>query len=170
MVGHCGWPCATPKRLGISRCAWLSARRPRAGRQSAGLVPIPALAEIQITLKTRFEQVQPSLKLRAGNGSCASTVRPHRQTATGTAPTNPVRCRRLSQSAPCVIGKSATIAAQNGYRFRVPTARCFASLTNRLHGELTTARRWRSDFYKTQVARHLIDWYSGDWNNCAICR
>jgi len=72
----------------------------------------------------------------------------------------------LSQSRAVALDmESATIAA-NGYRFRVPfTARCFASLPNACMASETAGMA--SDFYKTQVARHLMIGF-GRWNNCPI--
>ena len=63
--------------------------------------------------------------------------------------------QRLSQSRAIALDmESATIAA-NGYRFRVPYGTLLCVSDKPLHGELKLPGM-ASDFYKTQVARHLL--------------
>ena len=63
--------------------------------------------------------------------------------------------QRLSQSRSVALDmESATIAA-NGYRFRVPYGTLLCVSDKPLHGELKLPGM-ASDFYKTQVARHLM--------------
>ena len=63
--------------------------------------------------------------------------------------------QRLSQSRAVALDmESATIAA-NGYRFRVPYGTLLCVSDKPLHGELKLPGM-ASDFYKTQVARHLM--------------
>ena len=62
--------------------------------------------------------------------------------------------QRLSQSRAVALDmESATIAA-NGYRFRVPYGTLLCVSDKPLHGELKLPGM-ASDFYKTQVSRHL---------------
>ena len=62
--------------------------------------------------------------------------------------------QRLSQSRAVALDmESATIAA-NGFRFRVPYGTLLCVSDKPLHGELKLPGM-ASDFYKTQVARHL---------------
>jgi len=67
--------------------------------------------------------------------------------------TGPVH--RLSQSRAIGLDmESATIAA-NGFRFRVPYGTLLCVSDKPLHGELKLPGM-ASDFYKTQVTRHLL--------------
>ena len=62
---------------------------------------------------------------------------------------------RLSQSRAVALDmESATIAA-NGFRFRVPYGTLLCVSDKPLHGELKLPGM-ASDFYRTQVARHLM--------------
>jgi AMP nucleosidase len=62
---------------------------------------------------------------------------------------------RLSQSRAVALDmESATIAA-NGFRFRVPYGTLLCVSDKPLHGELKLPGM-ASDFYRTQVARHLL--------------
>jgi AMP nucleosidase len=63
--------------------------------------------------------------------------------------------QRLSQSRAVALDmESATIAA-NGFRFRVPYGTLLCVSDKPLHGELKLPGM-ASDFYKTQVERHLM--------------
>jgi len=63
--------------------------------------------------------------------------------------------QRLSQSRAIALDmESATIAA-NGFRFRVPYGTLLCVSDKPLHGELKLPGM-ASDFYKTQVASHLL--------------
>src|SRR5574343_1341518 len=63
--------------------------------------------------------------------------------------------RRFSQSRAVALDmESATIAA-NGFRFRVPYGTLLCVSDKLLHGELKLPGM-ASDFYRTQVARHLL--------------
>ncbi len=116
-------------------------------------VPIPALAEIQIALEEAVAEVTAlkgyELKRVMRTGTVATIdnrnweLREHQ---------GPVQ--RLSQSRAIALDmESATIAA-NGYRFRVPYGTLLCVSDKPLHGELKLPGM-ASDFYKTQVARHL---------------
>lgn len=116
-------------------------------------VPIPALAEIQIALEqavaevTRLEGYELKRIMRTGTVATIDNrnweLRDH---------SGPIR--RLSQSRAVALDmESATIAA-NGFRFRVPYGTLLCVSDKPLHGELKLPGM-ASDFYKTQVNRHL---------------
>jgi AMP nucleosidase len=116
-------------------------------------VPIPALAEIQIALEkavadvTQLEWYELKRIMRTGTVATIDNrnweLRDH---------SGPVR--RLSQSRAVALDmESATIAA-NGFRFRVPYGTLLCVSDKPLHGELKLPGM-ASDFYKTQVSRHL---------------
>ena len=76
--------------------------------------------------------------------------------------------QRLSQSRAIALDmESATIAA-NGFRFRVPYGTLLCVSDKPLHGELKLPGM-ASDFYKTQVARHLMIGIRA-MESCATCR
>ncbi len=117
-------------------------------------VPIPALAEIQIALEravadvTQLEGYELKRIMRTGTVATIDNrnweLRDH---------SGPVR--RLSQSRAVALDmESATIAA-NGFRFRVPYGTLLCVSDKPLHGELKLPGM-ASDFYKTQVSRHLL--------------
>lgn len=117
-------------------------------------VPVPALAEIQIALEQAVAEVTQlegyALKSVMRTGTVASfddrnwELRDH---------SGPVQ--RLSQSRAVALDmESATIAA-NGFRFRVPYGTLLCVSDKPLHGELKLPGM-ASDFYKTQVSRHLM--------------
>lgn len=116
-------------------------------------VPIPALAEIQIALETAVEQVTElqgyELKRVMRTGTVATIDNRNWELRDQSGPV-----QRLSQSRAIALDmESATIAA-NGYRFRVPYGTLLCVSDKPLHGELKLPGM-ASDFYKTQVARHL---------------
>jgi AMP nucleosidase len=117
-------------------------------------VPVPALAEIQIALEqavadeTKLEGYDLKRVMRTGTVASLDNrnweLRDH---------SGPVQ--RLSQSRAIALDmESATIAA-NGFRFRVPYGTLLCVSDKPLHGELKLPGM-ASDFYKTQVARHLL--------------
>ena len=116
-------------------------------------VPIPALAEIQIALQdavaevTRLEGYDLKAIMRTGTIATIDNRNWELRDQSG-----PVR--RLSQSRAIALDmESATIAA-NGFRFRVPYGTLLCVSDKPLHGELKLPGM-ASDFYKTQVSRHL---------------
>ncbi|MCA8878697.1 MAG: AMP nucleosidase [Rhodobacteraceae bacterium] len=116
-------------------------------------VPIPPLAEIQIALETAVAQVTKlegyELKRIMRTGTVATIDNRNWELRD---PTGPVQ--RLSQSRAIGLDmESATIAA-NGFRFRVPYGTLLCVSDKPLHGELKLPGM-ASDFYRTQVARHL---------------
>lgn len=117
-------------------------------------VPIPALAEIQIALQqavaeeTQLEDYDLKRIMRTGTVASVDNRNWELRDQTG-----PVQ--RLSQSRAVALDmESATIAA-NGFRFRVPYGTLLCVSDKPLHGELKLPGM-ASDFYKTQVARHLM--------------
>ncbi|MGH1413796.1 MAG: AMP nucleosidase [Pelagimonas sp.] len=117
-------------------------------------VPIPALAEIQIALEqavaqeTQLEGYDLKRVMRTGTVATVDNRNWELREQSG-----PVQ--RLSQSRAIALDmESATIAA-NGFRFRVPYGTLLCVSDKPLHGELKLPGM-ASDFYKTQVARHLM--------------
>ncbi len=116
-------------------------------------VPIPALAEIQIALEEAVEYVTQlqgyDLKRIMRTGTVATIDNRNWELRDHSGPV-----QRLSQSRAIALDmESATIAA-NGFRFRVPYGTLLCVSDKPLHGELKLPGM-ASDFYKTQVARHL---------------
>lgn len=117
-------------------------------------VPIPALAEIQIALENAVAQVTQlegyELKRIMRTGTVATIDNRNWELRDQSGPV-----QRLSQSRAIALDmESATIAA-NGYRFRVPYGTLLCVSDKPLHGELKLPGM-ASDFYKTQVANHLM--------------
>ncbi|UYV36958.1 AMP nucleosidase [Rhodobacteraceae bacterium D3-12] len=117
-------------------------------------VPVPALAEIQIALEnavaveTQLEGYD--LKRIMRTGTVASLDNRNWELRENEGPV-----QRLSQSRAIALDmESATIAA-NGFRFRVPYGTLLCVSDKPLHGELKLPGM-ASDFYKTQVERHLM--------------
>ena len=117
-------------------------------------MPIPALAEIQIALEeavasvTKLEGYELKRIMRTGTVATIDNRNWELRDQDG-----PVQ--RLSQSRAVGLDmESATIAA-NGYRFRVPYGTLLCVSDKPLHGELKLPGM-ASDFYKTQVSRHLM--------------
>ncbi len=116
-------------------------------------VPIPALAEIQIALEEAVEEVTQlegyELKRIMRTGTVATIDNRNWELRDQSGPV-----QRLSQSRAIALDmESATIAA-NGFRFRVPYGTLLCVSDKPLHGELKLPGM-ASDFYRTQVARHL---------------
>ncbi|MDQ7071986.1 MAG: AMP nucleosidase [Rhodobacterales bacterium] len=117
-------------------------------------VPVPALAEIQIALEQAVEDVTElegfELKRVMRTGTVASVDNRNWELRDHSGPV-----QRLSQSRAIALDmESATIAA-NGFRFRVPYGTLLCVSDKPLHGELKLPGM-ASDFYKTQVSRHLM--------------
>ena len=117
-------------------------------------VPIPALAEIQVALEEAVAAETGlsgyDLKRIMRTGTVATHDNRNWELREHTGP-----IQRLSQSRAIALDmESATIAA-NGYRFRVPYGTLLCVSDKPLHGELKLPGM-ASDFYKTQVSRHLM--------------
>ncbi|WP_298678842.1 AMP nucleosidase [uncultured Lentibacter sp.] len=116
-------------------------------------VPVPALAEIQVALEEAVAEVTElkgyELKRLMRTGTVASLDNRNWELRETEGPV-----QRLSQSRAIALDmESATIAA-NGFRFRVPYGTLLCVSDKPLHGELKLPGM-ASDFYKTQVERHL---------------
>ncbi|MFQ6551008.1 AMP nucleosidase [Aestuariibius insulae] len=116
-------------------------------------VPIPALAEIQIALEQAVAEITQlegyELKRLMRTGTVATIDNRNWELRDQSGPV-----KRLSQSRAIALDmESATIAA-NGFRFRVPYGTLLCVSDKPLHGELKLPGM-ASDFYKTQVSRHL---------------
>ena len=117
-------------------------------------MPIPALAEIQIALEEAVASVTKlegyDLKRIMRTGTVATIDNRNWELRDQSGPV-----QRLSQSRAIGLDmESATIAA-NGFRFRVPYGTLLCVSDKPLHGELKLPGM-ASDFYKTQVSRHLM--------------
>ena len=154
MVGHCAG-LRNSQSLGDFVLAHAYLREDRVlDADLPAWVPIPALAEIQIALQeavaaeTQLEGFDLKRVMRTGTVASVDNrnweLREHK---------GPVQ--RLSQSRAIALDmESATIAA-NGFRFRVPYGTLLCVSDKPLQGELKLPGM-ASDFYKSQVARHLM--------------
>ncbi len=154
MVGHCAG-LRNSQNLGDFVLAHAYLREDRVLDDDLPVwVPIPALAEIQIALEEAVARVTElegyDLKRIMRTGTVATVDNRNWELRDQSGPV-----QRLSQSRAIALDmESATIAA-NGYRFRVPYGTLLCVSDKPLHGELKLPGM-ASDFYKTQVARHLL--------------
>ncbi len=154
MVGHCAG-LRNSQALGDFVLAHAYLREDRVLDDDLPVwVPIPALAEIQIALEQAVAKVTElegyELKRVMRTGTVASLDNRNWELREHTGPV-----QRLSQSRAIALDmESATIAA-NGFRFRVPYGTLLCVSDKPLHGELKLPGM-ASDFYKTQVSRHLM--------------
>jgi AMP nucleosidase len=154
MVGHCAG-LRNSQSLGDFVLAHAYLREDRVLDDDLPVwVPIPALAEIQVALEQAVEAETQlkgfDLKRVMRTGTVASVDNRNWELREHTGPV-----QRLSQSRAIALDmESATIAA-NGFRFRVPYGTLLCVSDKPLHGELKLPGM-ASDFYKTQVARHLM--------------
>ncbi|MFZ1468198.1 MAG: AMP nucleosidase [Paracoccaceae bacterium] len=116
-------------------------------------VPIPALAEIQIALEQAVAEVTKlegfELKRIMRTGTVATIDNRNWELRDHSGPV-----RRLSQSRAVALDMECATIAANGFRFRVPYGTLLCVSDKPLHGELKLPGM-ASDFYKTQVSRHL---------------
>ena len=154
MVGHCAG-LRNSQRLGDFVLAHAYLREDHVLDADLPVwVPIPALAEIQTSLETAVEEVTElegyELKRIMRTGTVATIDNRNWELRDQSGPV-----QRLSQSRAIALDmESATIAA-NGFRFRVPYGTLLCVSDKPLHGELKLPGM-ASDFYKSQVARHLL--------------
>ncbi|MBY6090380.1 AMP nucleosidase [Maritimibacter alkaliphilus] len=154
MVGHCAG-LRNSQSLGDFVLAHAYLREDKVLDDDLPLwVPIPALAEIQVALEDAVEAETAltgyDLKRVMRTGTVASLDNRNWELRDHSGPV-----QRLSQSRAVALDmESATIAA-NGFRFRVPYGTLLCVSDKPLHGELKLPGM-ASDFYKTQVARHLM--------------
>ncbi|MGX0901507.1 AMP nucleosidase [Roseovarius sp. MBR-79] len=154
MVGHCAG-LRNSQSLGDFVLAHAYLREDRVlDADLPAWVPIPALAEIQIALQeavaaeTQLEGFDLKRIMRTGTVASVDNRNWELRDQSG-----PVQ--RLSQSRAIALDmESATIAA-NGFRFRVPYGTLLCVSDKPLQGELKLPGM-ASDFYKSQVARHLM--------------
>ncbi len=116
-------------------------------------VPIPALAEVQIALEqavaTETELQGYDLKRLMRTGTVATLGNRNWELRDHSGPV-----QRLSQSRAIALDMESGTIAANGFRFRVPYGTLLCVSDKPLHGELKLPGM-ASDFYKTQVSRHL---------------
>ena len=154
MVGHCAG-LRNSQSLGDFVLAHAYLREDRVlDADLPAWVPIPALAEIQIALQeavaAETELDGFDLKRVMRTGTVASVDNRNWELREHAGPV-----QRLSQSRAIALDmESATIAA-NGFRFRVPYGTLLCVSDKPLQGELKLPGM-ASDFYKSQVARHLM--------------
>ncbi|MFT6121268.1 MAG: AMP nucleosidase [Yoonia sp.] len=154
MVGHCAG-LRNSQRLGDFVLAHAYLREDHVLDDDLPVwVPIPALAEIQIALEKAVADVTAlegfELKRIMRTGTVATIDNRNWELREQAGPV-----QRLSQSRAIALDmESATIAA-NGFRFRVPYGTLLCVSDKPLHGELKLPGM-ASDFYKTQVAAHLL--------------
>jgi AMP nucleosidase len=154
MVGHCAG-LRNSQRLGDFVLAHAYLREDHVLDADLPVwVPIPALAEIQIALERAVAEVTElegfDLKRIMRTGTVATIDNRNWELRDQSGPV-----QRLSQSRAVALDmESATIAA-NGFRFRVPYGTLLCVSDKPLHGELKLPGM-ASDFYKTQVGRHLM--------------
>jgi len=154
MVGHCAGLRNT-QRLGDFVLAHAYLREDKVLDDDLPVwVPIPALAEIQVALQQAVAEVTElqdfDLKRVMRTGTVATVDNRNWELRDQSGPV-----QRLSQSRAIALDmESATIAA-NGFRFRVPYGTLLCVSDKPLHGELKLPGM-ASDFYRTQVARHLL--------------
>ncbi|MDE9450017.1 AMP nucleosidase [Aliiroseovarius sp. Z3] len=154
MVGHCAG-LRNSQRLGDFVLAHAYLREDKVLDDDLPIwVPIPPLAEIQIALEKAVAKVTElegyDLKQIMRTGTVASLDNRNWELRDQSGPV-----QRLSQSRAIALDmESATIAA-NGFRFRVPYGTLLCVSDKPLHGELKLPGM-ASDFYKSQVARHLL--------------
>jgi AMP nucleosidase len=154
MVGHCAG-LRNSQSLGDFVLAHAYLREDRVlDADLPAWVPIPALAEIQIALQDAVAAETQldgfDLKRVMRTGTVASVDNRNWELRENAGPV-----QRLSQSRAIALDmESATIAA-NGFRFRVPYGTLLCVSDKPLQGELKLPGM-ASDFYKSQVARHLM--------------
>jgi len=154
MVGHCAG-LRNSQRLGDFVLAHAYLREDHVLDDDIPIwVPIPPLAEVQIALEDAVEDVTAlegyELKRIMRTGTVATIDNRNWELRDQSGPV-----QRLSQSRAVALDmESATIAA-NGFRFRVPYGTLLCVSDKPLHGELKLPGM-ASDFYKTQVLRHLL--------------
>jgi len=154
MVGHCAG-LRNSQKLGDFVLAHAYLREDKVLDDDLPVwVPIPPLAEIQVALEQAVAEVTAlqgfELKRIMRTGTVATVDNRNWELRDQSGPV-----QRLSQSRAIALDmESATIAA-NGFRFRVPYGTLLCVSDKPLHGELKLPGM-ASEFYKTQVARHLL--------------
>jgi len=116
-------------------------------------VPIPALAEIQVSLERAVSEtagLEPhEIKRVMRTGTIASIDNRNWELRDQSEPV-----RRFSQSRAIALDMESATVAANGFRFRVPYGTLLVISDRPLHRELKLPGM-ASEFYQTQVERHL---------------
>jgi AMP nucleosidase len=116
-------------------------------------VPIPPLAEVQIALEAAVGDITAlkgfELKSILRTGTVASVDNRNWELRESSGP-----IKRLSMTRAIALDMESAAIAANGFRFRVPYGTLLCVSDKPLHGELKLPGM-ASDFYNTQVARHL---------------
>ena len=154
MVGHCAG-LRNSQRLGDFVLAHAYLREDHVLDDDLPVwVPIPPLAEIQIALEDAVEDVTRlegyELKRIMRTGTVATIDNRNWELRDQSGPV-----QRLSQSRAIALDMESGTIAANGFRFRVPYGTLLCVSDKPLHGELKLPGM-ASDFYKTQVANHLL--------------
>lgn len=152
MVGHCAGLRNT-QRLGDYVLAHGYLREDHVlDRELPLLVPIPALAEMQVALEQAVGEVTGlsgfELKRLMRTGTVASVDNRNWEIS------GPAIIRRLSQSRAVALDMESSAIAANGYRFRVPYGTLLCVSDKPLHGEIKLAGM-ASEFYRQRVGQHL---------------
>jgi AMP nucleosidase len=154
MLGHCAG-LRNSQNLGDYVLAHAYVREDNVLNEDIPLsVPVPPLAEVQVALEQAVAEITGytgyELKRIMRTGTVATIDNRNWELRDQRGPV-----KRLSQSRAIALDmESATIAA-NGFRFRVPYGTLLCVSDKPLHGELKLPGM-ATDFYKTQVAQHLI--------------
>ncbi|MDR3437290.1 MAG: AMP nucleosidase [Telmatospirillum sp.] len=153
MLGHCAGLRNTQK-LGDYVLAHAYAREDHVLDEELPLrVPIPALAEIQVSLEQAVSEVThcsgADLKRVMRTGTVASVD--NRNWEIGDHATI---VRLLSQSRAVALDMESAAIAANGFRFRVPYGTLLCVSDKPLHGEIKLAGM-AGEFYRRRVGQHL---------------
>jgi AMP nucleosidase len=152
MLGHCAGLRNT-QRLGDYVLAHGYVREDHVlDRELPLLVPVPALAEMQVALEQAVGEVTGlsgfELKRLMRTGTVASVDNRNWEIS------GPAIIRRLSQSRAIALDMESAAIAANGYRFRVPYGTLLCVSDKPLHGEIKLAGM-ASEFYRQRVGQHL---------------
>src|SRR5690242_10244030 len=152
MLGHCAGLRNT-QRLGDYVLAHGYVREDHVlDRELPLLVPVPALAEMQVALEQAVEDVTGlegfELKRLMRTGTVASVDNRNWEIS------GPSVIQRLSQSRAVALDMESAAIAANGYRFRVPYGTLLCVSDKPLHGEIKLAGM-ASESYPRRVGQHL---------------
>lgn len=152
MLGHCAGLRST-QRLGDYVLAHGYVREDHVlDRELPLWVPIPALAEMQVSLEQAVGEITGlagfELKRLMRTGTVASVD--NRNWEIG----GPAVIRRLSQSRAIALDMESAAIAANGFRFRVPYGTLLCVSDKPLHGEIKLAGM-AGEFYRQRVGQHL---------------
>jgi AMP nucleosidase len=122
-------------------------------RDLPGWVPVPPIAEVQVALQEATAAVTglrgADLKTRMRTGTVVTTDDRNWELRVDTF------FGQLNLSRAIAVDMESATVAANGFRFRVPYGTLLCVSDKPLHGELKLPGM-ASDFYRTQVNRHLL--------------